>query len=145
MRAEASSASPFAFIRQSQRVTRRSAPADFHPVPLQIVQTSTACVTRFPLRIANGEPWEGTPYNRAVTQAFEPPRGAAVKPALSEVEGPHFFKALTLNLHPRSASRKWPARKLCAHPVEGRDGLWTTEGKTFFHHRDTEAQRKRKP
>src|SRR5579859_1457525 len=40
MRAEASSASPFCFRRQSQRLTRRSSPANFHPVPPQTGQTS---------------------------------------------------------------------------------------------------------
>src|SRR5213083_253116 len=85
MRAEASSASPFAFMRQSQRVTRRSAPADFHPVPLQIGQTSAET----------------------------------------------FITDSPFNLHPRLASRKWSARKLCVQPVQGTDGLWTTEENRF--------------
>src|SRR5438552_10576700 len=94
MRAEATSASPLAFMRQSQRITSRSAPADFHPVPLQIGQTSAET----------------------------------------------FITDSPFNLHPRSALRKWPVRKLCVQPVQETDGLWTTRGKPV-QHGDTEARR----
>src|SRR5690348_16594897 len=41
MRADASSVSDLCFSRQSQRLTRRASPENFHPVPLQTGQTDT--------------------------------------------------------------------------------------------------------
>src|SRR5258708_23257153 len=47
IRAAASRVSPRSFVRHSQRVTRWSEPADFHPLPPHIGQTSAAVFINF--------------------------------------------------------------------------------------------------